>query len=135
MSFRPRRVADQVRRELADLLMNEVHDPRLGFVTVTEVRMSGDLHHATVWVSILGDDEVREQTLGAIVHAGGFLRRAVAGRLRLREAPELHFRHDDTLDRSDRIERLLQDNPIREVEVPAERKRHESESEGQDAPD
>ncbi len=98
--------------------MREVGDPRLGFVTVTEVRMSNDLHHAKVWVSTFGDEEARAESMQAVRWAGAFLRRQVAARLRLREAPELHFIEDRTLDASERLEHLLEENPVREVEVP-----------------
>lgn len=112
MGHRPRRVADQIRRELAELLMSQVKDPRLGFVTVTEVRVSSDLRHAKVWVSVLGEDaEDESESMQSLKRAGAFLRRALAQRMRLREAPELFFIADQTLANSARIEQLLHDNP------------------------
>lgn len=114
MGHRPRRVADQIRRELAELLMSQVKDPRLGFVTVTEVRVSSDLRHAKVWVSVLGEDaEDESESMQSLKRAGAFLRRALAQRMRLREAPELFFIADQTLANSARIEQLLHDNPPR----------------------
>ena len=109
MSFRQRRVSDQMRAQLAELLMHEVKDPRLGFVTVTEVRMSPDLTHARVFVSILGEEEQEKSALAALRSAAGYLRREIGRRVRLRHTPELHFEVDRTLDHSDRIEELLRE--------------------------
>lgn len=111
MRFRQRRVGDQLREHLAQLLMHEVKDPGLGFVTVTEVRMSPDLAHARVYVSVLGDAAQREQSLESLGRAAGYLRTEVGRRMRLRHTPLLNFVADDTLDRSDRIEELLRQNP------------------------
>lgn len=109
--LRRRRVGDQMRVELADLLMNEAKDPRLGFVTVTEVRMSKDLGHARVYVSVLGDDEEEQRSLAALERMSGFLRRQIGRRVRLRRVPELDFVADRTLKTSARIEKLLDENP------------------------
>lgn len=106
--YRPKRVGDRIREELAELLMSEMKDPRVGFATVTEVRMSPDLRHARVFVSIYGDDEEREAGMEALKHAQGYLRSAIGRRVRLRHVPELHFELDETLDRSERIEELLE---------------------------
>ena len=111
MGYRQQRVADQIRRELADLIQYHVKDPGLGLVTVTEVRMSGDLRYARVWVSVYGDDEQERASLERLRHAAGFLRREVAHRVRLREAPELRFVADRTLKDAERLERLLRDAP------------------------
>ncbi|MFW6198756.1 MAG: 30S ribosome-binding factor RbfA [Acidobacteriota bacterium] len=107
--YRPERVGERLQEELAKLLLGEVRDPRLGFATVTEVRMSSDLRHARVFVSILGDEEERRESMEALRHASGFLRRAIGERVRLRHVPELHFELDETLDKSERIEELLDD--------------------------
>ena len=107
MSFRQRRVSDEMRVQLAELLMVGVKDPRLGFVTVTEVRMSPDLSHARVFVSVLGGEEEEASALAALGSAAGYLRREVGRRVRLRHTPELHFEVDRTLDHSARIEELL----------------------------
>ena len=105
--FRRQRIGDQLRVELADLIQHGLRDPRVGFVTVTEVRMSRDLTHARVYVSILGDDERTRESFEALVRAGGFLRSQVGRRLRLRTVPELRFVLDETLDASERIDALL----------------------------
>ena len=107
--FRPRRVADQIRCELAELLMHSVKDPRVGFATVTEVRVSPDLRHARVYVSVMGDEEAMRDSLAALRRAAGYLRREVGRRITLRHVPELRFVADETLAHSARIEAILDD--------------------------
>lgn len=107
--FRRERLGDQLRVELADLILRDVRDPRVGFVTVTEVRMSGDLQYARVYVSILGDEEQTRESFAALERAGGFLRAQIGRRLRLRRVPELRFALDETLDTSARIDALLKE--------------------------
>lgn len=107
--FRRERLGDQIRVELSDLILRDVRDPRVGFVTVTEVRMSGDLQHARVYVSILGDEEQTRESFAALERAGGFLRAQVGRRIKLRRVPELRFALDETLDTSDRIDALLEE--------------------------
>ena len=86
-----------------------MNDPRIGFVTVTGVEMSGDMRRARVYLSILGDDAARQDSLAAIEHARGWLRRELAHRLNMRRTPELEFRLDTSADRGERIERLLKE--------------------------
>ncbi len=109
---RRQRVGDQMRIELADLLAREVKDPRIGFVTVTEVRMSKDLGHARIYVSVLGDDEQEKSSLAALARMSGFLRGQIGKRIRLRHVPELKFVADKTLDHGDRIEQLLLESGV-----------------------
>ncbi len=109
MRHRPRRVGDSLRAALADLLLNEVKDPGLGFVTVTEVRMSADLCHARVFVSVLGDADAEAQSMESLHRAGGFLRREVGRRVQLRRTTDLLFEVDRTLDQGDRIEELIRE--------------------------
>ena len=106
--FRRQRLGDQLQVELAVLIQRDVRDPRVGFVTVTEVRMSSDLRHARVYVSIFGDDEQKEESLAALDRARGFLKVQIGKRLRLRHVPELRFTVDGTLDHAERIESLLE---------------------------
>jgi len=108
--FRRERIGDQLRVLLADLILQEVRDPRLGFVTVTEVRMSPDLKYAQVFVSILGDDEETKESFAVLERASGFLRTQVGRRLKLRHVPELRFTIDETLDNSARLDALLQES-------------------------
>src|SRR6476619_6949254 len=107
MSDRMRRVNEAMREVLSDALTQDLKDPRVGFVTVTAVETSPDLRHATVFVSVLGEDEVRSDTIAGLQSAHGYLQRAVAAQLRLKHTPQLQFTEDDTARRAERIERLL----------------------------
>ena len=106
---RPERVADQIRSEIALLLTREVHDPGMGFVTLTRVQLSPDLQVARVLYTVLGDEKAKAATARALERAAPFLRRQIGGRLRLRRAPELRFIYDDSIAGQDRIEQLLKD--------------------------
>src|SRR5262245_16871966 len=106
---RPDRVADQLRSELASLLSREVHDPGIGFVTLTKVQISADLGSARVLYTALGDDKARASTARALERAAPFLRRQIGARLRLKRAPELRFIYDESIAGQDRIEQLLND--------------------------
>ena len=107
MSKRTERVADLIRRELSDVLMNRMRDPRLGFVSITGVDVSGDLGHATVWLSSLDGVEGRAEVVKVLSRAVPFLRRELAPRLGLREVPTLRFLYDESIERGARIEDLL----------------------------
>lgn len=104
---RPDRVADQVRSELALLLTRDVHDPGIGFVTITRVQMTPDLQQARVFFTALGDDKARRNSARALDRAAPFLRRQIGSRLRLRRVPELTFIFDESIAGQDRIEQLL----------------------------
>ncbi len=104
---RPHRVADQVRAELGSLLTRDVHDPGLGFVTITRVHVSPDLQQARVFYTALGDEKARAGSARALERATPFLRRQIGSRLRLRRVPELTFQFDESVAGQDRIERLL----------------------------
>jgi len=104
---RPERVADQIRGELASLLAREVHDPGIGFVTLTRVRVTPDLQQAHVYYTALGDEKARRNTDKALSRASGFLRRQIGARLRLKRTPELTFHYDESIAGQDRIEQLL----------------------------
>lgn len=108
---RMRRVDEAIREVLSEALTGDLKDPRIGFVTVTDVHTSPDLRHARVYVSVFGDDEVRSDTLDGLRSAHGYLQRRVAERLRIKNTPQLEFLHDDTLDRVERLNRLMQDDP------------------------
>jgi ribosome-binding factor A len=104
---RPNRVADQIRGELATLLVRNVHDPGIGFVTLTRVHVSPDLQAARVFYTALGDDKARVNSARALERAAPFLRRQLGSRLRLKRAPELTFVYDDSIAGQDRIEQIL----------------------------
>jgi ribosome-binding factor A len=104
---RMRRVDEAMRQVLGDALAQELKDPRVGFVTVTDVKTSPDLRHARVYVSVLGDQPAREATLEGLRSAHGFLQGRVAGELRLKHTPELRFELDETAVRAARLEAII----------------------------
>ncbi|MEO5765635.1 MAG: 30S ribosome-binding factor RbfA [Casimicrobiaceae bacterium] len=106
-SQRAQRVADQIQRELADLLHNEVKDPRVGDVTITVVDVTGDLAHANVHFSHLAGKAQADDAVAALGHAGGFLRSALAQRLNLYSVPQLHFVYDDSIESGMRLSQLI----------------------------
>jgi ribosome-binding factor A len=120
---RPDRIGDQLRAELSELLMREVHDPGIGFITLTRVQVSPDLQQARVLYTTLGDEAARRNTARALARVAPFLRRRVAGRLRLRRVPELRFVFDESIGHQDRIEQLIREwheAPAADVEGPAD---------------
>lgn len=114
---RPARIAEQIRDEVSSALLREVKDPGVGFVTITGVRVTPDLQIARVYYTALGDAATRRSTDRALRRATPFLRRHVAARLALRRAPELVFHYDDSVERTERIEQLL-DEVRSEAPVP-----------------
>jgi ribosome-binding factor A len=104
---RPDRVADQLRAEIAQLLSREVHDPGIGFVTLTRVQVSPDLQSARVFYTALGDETARRNTSRALERAVPFLRRQIGSHLRLKRVPALTFIYDASIAGQDRIEQLL----------------------------
>ena len=104
---RMRRVDAAVRHVIGDAVAQDLKDPRVGFVTVTDVKTSADLRHARVYVSILGTPAEREASLQGLRSAHGYLQRQVARELRLKHTPELDFVLDDTAERAFRLEELL----------------------------
>jgi ribosome-binding factor A len=109
-SGRMRRVDEAVRAVLSDAIASDLKDPRVGFVTVTGVKTSPDLRHARVYVSVLGDADVREASLAGLRSAHGFLQHRVASELTLKHTPALSFEYDDSVDRGMRITELLGDD-------------------------
>jgi ribosome-binding factor A len=109
-SGRMRRVDEAIRQVIGGVVAGELKDPRVGFVTVTDVRTSADLSHARVYVSVLGDEPAREATLAGLRSAHGYMQRRVASELRLKRTPTLDFIYDDTTDRAMRLEALLDES-------------------------
>jgi ribosome-binding factor A len=99
---------ETLRRLLAEALANEVQDPRVGFVTVSEVRLNKDNSVATVFYTVMGDDEAAARTLAGLKSSRGFLRQRIGDQVRLRVVPELRFRYDESLDRSFKVEEILE---------------------------
>lgn len=110
-SRRPEQVAETLRQVITEALAREVRDPRVGFVTVTGVLVSGDLSHARVMVSVVGEDGEKTRALEGLQSAAGFLRSRAARALTTRSVPELHFELDRGLEHAARINELL--NTIR----------------------
>lgn len=106
---RPGRVADQLRAEVTDLLTREVHDPGIGFLTITHVKVTPDLQVARLYYTTLGDARARRDTDRALQRVTPFLRRHLGRRLRLKRVPELEFFFDEAIERGDRVERILQE--------------------------
>jgi ribosome-binding factor A len=105
---RASRVGDQIRAELAELLAREVHDPGIGFLTITHVKVSPDLQQARVFYTTIGDEKARKDSAKALQRATPFLKRHVGRRLQLKRVPELTWMFDDSIEKNDRIERILQ---------------------------
>jgi ribosome-binding factor A len=108
MSKRTEQVGDEIQRILGEVIQYELKDPRVGFATVVGVVVSGDMQHARVRISVMGDDEQRQATMAGLERAKGFMRRRVAQELRhLRAVPELHLDLDTSLDYSLHIDDVL----------------------------
>ena len=105
---RSQRVSDLIREEIADIIMNKVKDPRLGFVTVTGAKITEDLKIATIYLSILKEEE-KETTIEMLNSAKGFIRAELAKRLKMKFIPSLTFRIDESLEYGVRIEKLLRE--------------------------
>jgi ribosome-binding factor A len=108
-SDRIRRVNEAVREVLSEAITTDLKDPRVGFVTVTAVDTSPDLRRAHVFVSVLGDDKQREDSLAGLSSSHGFLQSRVASRLRLKHTPTLDFQYDPSAERVMRISKLLRE--------------------------
>lgn len=109
-SARPARVAQQIQEEVARLLQRgAIKDPRVGYVTITGAEIDRELRHATVYYSLMGDQTQKDETQRGLQSAAGFLRREVSRNIKLKHAPELHFKFDESVERGDKIERLLRE--------------------------
>jgi ribosome-binding factor A len=108
LSQRTARLDELLREEITRILSRDVDDPRVGFVTITDVEVTPDLRHATVWASAIGQPDERKASLRALGHAMPFVRRRL-GVLRLKRIPELHLKTDDTAERGTRVLRILDD--------------------------
>ena len=116
---RAARVGDQIQAELASLLTREVHDPGIGFLTITSVKVSGDLQQARVYYTTIGDDKAKRESARALNRATPFLRRQVGQRLRLKRVPELTFFYDESIEKGDRVERILHELELERAARPA----------------
>jgi len=103
------RVGEQLKKELSQIIQTELKDPRIGFITVTGVEVTNDLSQARVFLSVLGSEEQKEETLKALARGGGFIRSELGKRIRLRHTPELLFKFDSSIEYGSRIESLLEE--------------------------
>jgi ribosome-binding factor A len=106
---RSARLAEEIREQVAELIAGKLKDPRIGFVTVTRVELTADQRLARILVGVLGDEDARKKTLVGLSQAAGFVRRALAQRLRLRFVPDVVFEYDKGLAATDRVAQLLEE--------------------------
>jgi ribosome-binding factor A len=107
VSRRTRQVGDLLREEVTDIIRTEVKDPRIGFFSITHVEVPTDLRSARVFVSVLGTDQERMETLAALRSAAGYIRFHLKPRLHMRQIPELEFRDDRSMEHAEKIARAL----------------------------
>ena len=107
MSLRSNRVAEQMKKELGDIIGRKIKDPRVGFVTVTDVAVTGDLQEATVYITSLGNEREKAETMKALEKAAGFIRSEIGTRIRLRRTPEIKFEFDTAIEYGNKIDALL----------------------------
>lgn len=110
---RSQRVVEQIRRELAELIRLEVKDPRVGFITLTDVEITPDYAHAKVFFTSMRGEEGLDEILVGLRRASGFLRRELGKRVRIHTLPELHFQYDSSVERGSRMSQLI-DQVVRE---------------------
>jgi len=108
-SQRAQRVGDQIQRELAQILREEVKDPRVGPITVTAVEVSADLAHAKIFFSQLSGREHAKEAVEALQHTAGYLRSELSHRLRLYSVPQLHFVYDESIEAGMQLAKLIDD--------------------------
>ncbi|ACV63929.1 ribosome-binding factor A [Desulfofarcimen acetoxidans DSM 771] len=109
MAHRPERLAESIKKEVSDMIINELKDPRIGFTSITSVEVSRDLSFAKIFVSVLGTEEEQKATVEALSRANGFIRAEIGRRIRLRHVPELAFISDQSIAHGTKIMKLLQD--------------------------
>jgi ribosome-binding factor A len=124
---RPDRVGEQIRQELSQIISQQIHDPGMGFLTLTQVKVTPDLQLARVLYTVFGDEKQRKETQRALERALPYLRRQIGSRVRLRRVPELQFFYDESVAHQDRIEKIL-------LDLQHEREAHAAEAAPDDAP-
>ncbi|MBK7599134.1 MAG: 30S ribosome-binding factor RbfA [Acidobacteria bacterium] len=109
MAYRSNRLAEELKNEISRIVNQELRDPRVGFVTITTVKVSPDLKYARIYFSVLGSEDEKKATLEALSSAAGFIRRQIGLRIKLRHVPEMTFSYDDTVEHGDRMMRIFED--------------------------
>lgn len=107
-TIRQKKLADQIKRLVSEVIDRKLKDPRKGFITITYVKLSGDLRIASIYFTVLGNGEETQKSIEVLNHANHFIRGEIASHLKLRFVPELRFFHDDTMAHARRIEELLE---------------------------
>ena len=133
-SRRPEIVGDEIQKIISGIISNKINDPRVPLMTtVTAVKMSKDLSHATVFISVFGDERTKKEAMDAIEHAKGFIRYETVQQINLRVAPELHFKLDNTLDEAERMDALIKKTIAEdEARAKAREAREGSDKDGED---
>lgn len=107
--MRANRVAEEIKKVIGDIITRKLKDPRIGFVTITDVEVTGDLQQAKIFLTVLGDQKEDQETLAGLEKAKGFIRSEIGKHIRLRKTPEILFEIDKTIETGNRIERLIHD--------------------------
>lgn len=105
---RPQRVGEEIKKLVSHQIQRELKDPRIGFATVTDVEVSGDLQHAKIFISVYGSEQEKTETMEGLRHARGHIRSIIGAEMRLRHTPEIVFKFDDSIARGARIMELLE---------------------------
>lgn len=108
-NMRAERVGEQMKQEIMDIVNNKVKDPRVGFLTITDVELTNDLSHAKVYLTVLGSNKEVDNTFKALEKAKGFIKSELGSRMRLRIIPDLTFEYDESIEYGNKIERMIQD--------------------------
>ncbi len=119
MDNRQRRLGELLKKEISDLVVRDIKDPRIGFVSITSVDISVDLRHSKVRVSVLGSEDERKATLAGLRSATGFIRRELGNRLRLKYVPTIRFAYDDSIEQGARIISLI-DSVVKKEDTPVD---------------
>jgi ribosome-binding factor A len=109
MYNRSEKVAEAIHELISGLIVKGMKDPRIGFITITGVKVTDDIRQATVYYTVMGDEDAKTSTARGLVSASGFLRREIGKQLRLKFSPELHFKYDQSLEYGNRIDKLLKE--------------------------
>ena len=118
-AYRQEKLGELIAADISDLLRTRVKDPRVGFASITRVEVSGDLRHAKVFVSVMGNSEEQKETMKGLKNASGFLRHELASRLTLRYMPELIFKLDHSIEEGARVLELIQQVEQEEAQHPS----------------
>ncbi len=109
MSHRPERLAEAIKKEVSDIILNDIKDPRIDFITITKVNVTSDLRHAKVYASVMGDEDKQKTTAQALKSATGYIRSELGRRIRLKYTPEIIFELDTSLEKAVRLIKLIDD--------------------------